>query len=157
MNEPSDRPQVCVGAVVVHDGALLLVQRGTEPGRGQWSIPGGRVEPREPLWEAVVREVREETGIEVAVDGLAGWVERTGETGAGAEGPHFVILDFFATPLEAEPDLVAGDDAADAAWVPLEDVSEADLVEGLAEFLVEAGVIDDTRPFHIEVLGPVTP
>src|SRR5690606_15457197 len=59
-------PQVCVGAVVMHDGALLLVQRAHDPEAGSWSLPGGRVEPGEPLWEAVVREVREETSLDVA-------------------------------------------------------------------------------------------
>lgn len=151
------RPQVCVGAVVVHDGALLLVRRGHAPEAGRWSIPGGRVEAGEPLWEAVVREVREEAGIDVAVDGLAGWAERLGDPAAGdaaGEEDHFVILDFFATPMDPAPRLRAGDDATDAAWIALEEVPEQELVDGLAEFLVDAGVIADTRPFGIHVVEP---
>jgi len=148
MNAP--KPVISVGAVVQHDGQLLLVQRGQEPETGRWSLPGGHVEFGEPLWEAVVREVLEETGLDVAVDGLAGWVERIDPSGTH----HFVILDFFATPLDPDPVPVAGDDAAAVRWVPLEDVSEAGLVDGLAEFLVDAGVIADTRPFHIEIHRP---
>jgi 8-oxo-dGTP diphosphatase len=127
---------VCVGAVVVDDDRLLLIRRGHGPAAGEWSLPGGRVEGGELLAEAVVRELREETGLEVVCGDLLGWVERMGDD------HHFVILDFVATllgPDNAEP--VAGDDAAEAAWVPLHEVADHRLVEGLAEFLHEHGVI----------------
>jgi ADP-ribose pyrophosphatase YjhB (NUDIX family) len=125
---------VCVGAVAVLDGRLLLVQRRLEPGAGQWSVPGGRVEAGETLAEAVVRELAEETGLEGVCGPLVGWVERIGDT------HHFVILDFEVTVLgDDEP--TAGDDALDARWVPLEDVAEWLLVDGLAEFLHEHGIL----------------
>jgi 8-oxo-dGTP diphosphatase len=129
-------PQVCVGAVAVDDDRLLLVRRRNRPGAGSWSVPGGRVEPGETVGEAVVREVREETGLEALCGPLLGWVERIGDE------HHFVILDFVVEILdEAEP--TAGDDAIDAAWIPLADVAEmTDLVDGLAEFLHEHGVLD---------------
>jgi 8-oxo-dGTP diphosphatase len=129
-------PQVCVGAVAVDDERLLLVRRGNAPGAGSWSVPGGRVEPGETVGEAVVREVREETGLEALCGSLLGWVERIGEE------HHFVILDFVVEVLEpADP--VPGDDAVEAAWIPLTDVAEmTDLVDGLAEFLHEHGVLD---------------
>lgn len=129
-----DRAEICVGAIVEDDGCLLLVRRGRGPAAGEWSIPGGRVEPGEMLAEAVVREVREETGLEVVCNDLVGWVERIGDD------HHFVILDFSATPLDPTPP-VAGDDAAEAAWVPLEQVADLHLVEGLAEFLHEHGIL----------------
>lgn len=130
----SPRPEVAVGAVVVHDGSLLLVRRGHGPAAGEWAVPGGRVEAGEMLAEAVVREVLEETGLECVCGELVGWVERFGDD------HHFVILDFWATVLEhGRP--VAGDDAAEVAWVPLEDVAEMALVEGLAEFLHEHGIL----------------
>jgi len=123
-----------VGAVVVVDGRLLLIRRGRGPAAGEWSIPGGRVEAGETLAEAVVRELREEAGLEGVCGELLGWVERIGAD------HHFVILDFRCTLLDdREP--VAGDDAAEVAWVPLADVAEQRLVEGLAEFLHDKGVI----------------
>lgn len=131
-------PELSVAAVVVHDGMLLLVRRGHGPAAGSWSVPGGRVEHGETLAEAVVREVAEETGLECICGELLGWVELLAEQ---AEGHHFVILDFVATVLEhGRP--VAGDDAAEAAWVPLGDVTHLRLVDGLAEFLHDHGVLD---------------
>jgi mutator protein MutT len=125
---------VCVGAIAVHDGRLLLVRRGAGPAAGEWSIPGGRVESGETLAEAVVRELGEETGVEAVCDGMVGWVERIGAD------YHFVILDFSVTVLD--PGLVrAGSDAAEVEWVPVEDVPHRRLVEGLAEFLHEHGVV----------------
>jgi len=131
---PALRAEVCVGAITVYDDELLLIQRDTEPGRGEWSVPGGRVEGGELLAEAVVREVREEAGVEVVCGPLVGVVERIDHD------RHFVILDFSATVLDPT-EAVAGDDAAAARWVPLADVAELPLVEGLAEFLHEHGVI----------------
>lgn len=128
-------PQLCVGAVATRTNELLMVRRGSHPGRGLWSVPGGRVESGETLAEAVVRELAEETGLEAVCGGLMGWVERIGPD------HHFVIMDFEVTVISSsEP--VAGDDAAEAAWVPVWTVPELPLVDGLAEFLAEHGVIE---------------
>lgn len=128
-------PRVAVGAVVVLDGDLLLVRRGRGPAAGRWSVPGGKVEPGELLAEAVVRELREETGLEAVCGPLVGVAERLDDE------HHFVILDFEATVLDGDHP-VAGDDAAEVAWVPLHLVAEQALVDGLAEFLHEHGIID---------------
>jgi 8-oxo-dGTP diphosphatase len=128
------RPEVCVGAVAVDDDRLLLIRRGRGPAAGEWSVPGGRVEAGETLAEAVVRELREETGLEGVCGSLVGWVERIGDE------HHHVILDFAVTVLEPEP-VVAGDDAAEGAWVPLAEVPSLTLVDGLAEFLHEHGIL----------------
>lgn len=125
-------PELCVGAVALDGGRILLIRRGRPPGRGRWSLPGGRVERGEALAEAVVREVLEETGLEVVCDGLLGWAELF-------DGGHWVVLDFAVTVLGGEP--TAGDDAAEAAWVPLEEVAELALTNGLAEWLHEHGII----------------
>ena len=128
------RPEICVGAIAVYDGRLLLVRRGHGPAAGEWSIPGGRVEAGETLAEAVVRELAEETGVEAVCDRFVGWVERI------AEDTHFVILDFAVTVLDPEG-AKAGSDAAEVDWVALEDVPHRRLVDGLAEFLHENGIV----------------
>jgi 8-oxo-dGTP diphosphatase len=129
-------PEVCVGAVVVEDGCLLLIRRGRGPAQGEWSVPGGRVEAGELLAEAVVRELAEETGLEGVCGEFIGWVERVGHD------YHHVILDFEVTLLNPEAEPVAGDDAQEAAWVPLVDVADVQLVEGLAEFLHDHNIIE---------------
>jgi 8-oxo-dGTP diphosphatase len=129
-------PQLCVGAIVVEDEQLLLIRRGHGPAAGFWSVPGGRVEPGELLAEAVVRELAEETRLEGVCGELVGWVERI------ADGYHFVILDFMVTLLDPTAEPVAGDDAADAAWVRLHEVADRPLAEGLAEFLHDHGILE---------------
>jgi mutator protein MutT len=130
----SPRPEVAVGAIAVDRDRLLLVRRGHGPAAGLWSVPGGRVEPGETLAEAVVRELVEETGLEGVADHFVGWVERIGD------GYHYVILDFVVTVLDPR-DPEAGTDAAEAEWVPLEEVVDRGLVEGLAEFLHDHGIL----------------
>jgi 8-oxo-dGTP diphosphatase len=125
----------CVGAIV-HDaaGRILLVRRANDPGRGQWSIPGGRVELGETDAGAVVREVQEETGLGVAVDRLAGVVER-----AGPGGVTYVIRDYVCTVTEgvAQP----GDDASEVAWVETHGLADLELVPGLIDALTGWGVL----------------
>jgi mutator protein MutT len=123
------RPELAVGAVCTNAEALLLVRRGRGPAAGEWSVPGGRVEWGETAHEAVVRETYEETGLEVVVDRFLGWVERI------HDAYHYVILDFAATVLDPTQSPRAGDDAAEAAWVPFDDVSDLNLVSGLYDFL----------------------
>jgi mutator protein MutT len=128
-------PTIAVGAICIHDGQMLLIRRGREPSRGKWSLPGGRVEKGELLADALVREVREETGLEVEVGELAGILEVPGEV-------HYVILDHFATVTEAsEP--VAGDDAAEARWVPLEEVGTLELTPRFLETLRGWGILPE--------------
>jgi mutator protein MutT len=137
VNSSRARPELAVGAVVVHDGRLLVVRRGRGPAVGKWSVPGGRIEPGETVRSAVAREVAEETGLTVDVGELATWVERIG---AEPERFHFVILDFFAT-VQGDATPTAGDDAADVRWVPVEQVRELDLVDELLDVLVALGTV----------------
>lgn len=127
-----ERPQIAVGAVVVHDGALLMVQRGHEPARGAWTLPGGRVEKGEYLEDALRREVLEETGIEIDVERLLGILEVVSE-------PHYVILDFLAT-TESQTEPRADTDALAARWVPLDEVQTLELTPRLVETLRAWGV-----------------
>src|SRR5215217_4759511 len=128
-----DGPVPCVGGLAYDDeGRLLLVQRANEPGRGLWSVPGGRVEPGETARDAVVREVAEETRLPVVVTRLAGVVER-----AAPGGAVYVIEDYVArlAPGADPASLQAGDDALDAAWVPIAELERLRCVEGLLDAL----------------------
>src|SRR5690349_20774625 len=101
----------CAGAIVQDDsGRLLLIRRGREPGKGLWSLPGGRVEPNESPAQAAVREVREETGLDVVAGPLVGQVERP-----GPDDQLYVIDDYLCTVRGGE--LRPGDDADDVRWV----------------------------------------
>ncbi|MFA1540691.1 NUDIX hydrolase [Actinomadura monticuli] len=126
----------CVGGIVRDgDGRLLLVRRGRPPGEGLWSIPGGRVEPGEDDPAAVARELKEETGLDVAVGALAGTVERPAPGGVIYE-----IHDYAATVTGGT--LRAGDDASDARWVRPGDLTGLPVTPGLLEALAEWGVLD---------------
>jgi ADP-ribose pyrophosphatase YjhB (NUDIX family) len=125
----------CVGAIVRDgDGRLLLVQRGHDPEAGRWSLPGGRVEPGETDAQALTREMREETGLIVTPGLLVGAVERP-----GTENTVLDIRDYAATVTGGT--LAAGDDAADARWVPSADVTSLPLTTGLADILRSWGVL----------------
>ena len=128
------RAEVAVGAIVRHSGELLLVRRGRPPAAGEWSVPGGRVEPGEMLAEAIVRELAEETGLQGVCGPFVGWVERIGDDS------HFVILDFEVV-VTGDTTPVAASDAAEARWWPIADVAKLQLVDGLAEFLHDHAVI----------------
>jgi 8-oxo-dGTP diphosphatase len=118
-----------VGAVIKDArGRLLLIRRGHEPGAGLWSLPGGRVEPGETDAEALVREMREETGLVVVAGRLLGSVRRP-----LANGDVLDIRDYAATIIGGA--LNPGDDAADARWVDAEDFGSLPVTEGLAEIL----------------------
>ncbi|HET8602424.1 MAG TPA: bifunctional GNAT family N-acetyltransferase/NUDIX hydrolase [Marmoricola sp.] len=131
-----DRVDVtAVGAVVVDDeGRVLLVQRGHEPERGRWTVPGGRVEEGESLAEAVAREVREETGLEVAVHEELWSLRKRVD-----DARDYVIRDFRATVTGGR--LRPGDDAPDARWVAPEDLDALPLTEDLLAWLRRAGVV----------------
>lgn len=122
----------CVGAVVFDaSGRLLLIKRANPPAQGQWSLPGGRQEPDESAEDGVVREVREETGLEVHVEREVGMVERQAPS-----GDTYVIRDFVCTAPRTE-EVVAGDDAADARFFEIEELTDVDTSEGLLEALRE--------------------
>ncbi len=148
------RVEVCVGVIAVHDGRLLLIRRGHGPGAGEWSLPGGRVEGGEAMVVAAARELAEETGLEAAVGGVAGVVERIGE------GFHYLIVDLWAE-LDEGAVPVAGGDAADARLVSLEELPGYPLSPGLAGFLAGIGCWPEGAPVTEElpdlVPGPPEP
>ncbi|MGH3991870.1 MAG: NUDIX hydrolase [Pseudonocardiaceae bacterium] len=126
----------CVGAVI-HDenGRLLLVRRATEPGRGRWSLPGGRVEPGESDADALRRELVEEVGLRVRVGELVGSVRR-----AAPGGHTFEIFDYRCAPLDGAA-LRPGDDAADARWVSAAEYHALRVVDGLTDTLAAWSVL----------------
>ena len=140
MERPPGPPVVAVGLVARDPaGRLLLVERGHPPHQGRWSLPGGRVEAGETLAVAAARELAEETGLEAAVGGIAGVVERIGE------GFHYLIVDLWAE-LASDAGPVAGGDAADARLVDPEELPGYPLSPGLAGFLAGIGCGPEGAP-----------
>ena len=110
------RPIPAVGVVCLRGDSVLLIRRGTPPRQGEWSLPGGRIEPGERAMDAALRELREETGVEAEITGLIAVVD-----GLFPEaGRHYVLIDYAARWLSGKP--VAGDDAAEARFVALDEV-----------------------------------
>jgi 8-oxo-dGTP diphosphatase len=98
-------------------GDVLLIRRAKEPRKGQWSLPGGKLEFGETLIEGVRREVREETGLEVEILGLIDVAETIRDAEAGAANDHFVLIDYSARVISGTA--VAASDAAEARWFAL--------------------------------------
>lgn len=131
--EYPNHPVLAVGAVVVRDGKVLLVLRGREPGRGLWSLPGGIVHHGETLQAAVVRELHEECGIEVAVEEAAEVVERMILDAEGCLQYHYVILDYQAKWLRGE--LASSEEVEDARWVDPGSLHQYQLTRGTADVI----------------------
>ena len=112
--EYPERPVVGVGGVVVHEGSVLLVKRGAEPLKGQWSLPGGAVELGETLQNAVEREMCEETGLQVRVLELVEAFERITRDDSGRPRYHYVLLDYVCEAVGGT--LQAGSDVVGVAW-----------------------------------------
>ena len=120
------RPVPAVGIICFRDEEVLLIQRGTPPRRGEWSLPGGRVEPGEPVREAALRELREETGVEATLLGLVDVVDAIFENRArDLITRHYVLVDFAAEWVSGE--VMAGDDAADARFFHLSDLASLEM------------------------------
>ncbi len=101
--EYPDHPIAGVGAVIVVDGKVLLAQRGSDPGYGTWSIPGGMVELGESLRDAVAREVREETGLDVEPGPIIEVLDRIILDESGRARYHYILIDFLCTAVNGTP------------------------------------------------------
>jgi ADP-ribose pyrophosphatase YjhB (NUDIX family) len=126
------QPVVGVGAVIICDGKILLEKRKNEPGKGKWSIPGGLVELGESAKETAIREVREETSLEVEKPMLIDVVDNVTRDENGEIKYHFVIVDYFVKLKGGVPK--ASSDAAELEWVQLSDVEDYDLTKTIREF-----------------------
>ena len=142
-----ERPVVGVGAVVLDGDRVLLVKRGHEPLKGQWSLPGGGVETGETLEAAIAREVREETGLDVEVGPMVEVLDRIGRDAAGIVEHHFVLVDFVC---RATGGLLRGaSDADDAEWVPLDRLTDYGVAAVTVQVIRKAfarGFLEGDRP-----------
>jgi 8-oxo-dGTP diphosphatase len=137
-----DRPFVGVGAVIVDAAArVLLVKRRFEPQAGQWSLPGGAVDVGETLAACVVREMREETGLEVEVGPVIEVFDRIMHDGDGRVQYHYVLVDYVCRPTGGT--LAAASDVADVAWAPVGALTPFALTAKATEVIARALVLAD--------------
>ncbi|HWY15097.1 MAG TPA: NUDIX hydrolase [Rhizomicrobium sp.] len=133
-----------VGAVVWNDeGAILLIRRSKPPRLGEWSLPGGKVEFGETLHAALLREVREETGLDVQIVDLLDTAEIILDAEAGAASAHFVLVDFTVRAVSGT--LAAGSDAADARWFSLDAIAKLHLWSETRRVIERSAEIHLTR------------
>ncbi|MBI3932351.1 MAG: NUDIX hydrolase [Acidobacteria bacterium] len=147
------RPTVGVGAVLIQDGRVLLVKRGKEPLRGRWVIPGGTVEPGEHLEAALIREIEEETGLEVRIGELLTVFDRIQRDREGRLEYHYVILDYLCELTGGS--LRAGSDADAVALVGPAELASYDLPEKAFE-VVREGFRRRGLPFEVALPNPPT-
>ena len=131
-----NRPFLAVSAAIIRDGKVLVVRRARKPALDLYTLPGGVVETGEALSEAVAREVREETALEIAVGTLAGHREVIMRDGEGRAERLFVILCFAAHWISGEP--VLNEELDDARWIDPAKLAEMRTTEGLAEIVAAA-------------------
>ena len=122
-----DRPYVGIGAVIVHEGRVVLVKRRFEPLAGQWSIPGGAVEAGESLEACITREMAEETGFLVQVGPVIEVLDRITRDDEGRILYHFVLIDYLCWPIGGE--LQAGSDVAEAVLAEPSELAQYELPE----------------------------
>jgi 8-oxo-dGTP diphosphatase len=121
-------PRVVVGVAAViwnNQGEVLLIRRAKAPRKGEWSLPGGKVEFGETLIEAVRREALEETDLVIEVLGMVDVVESVREADAGSPDGHYVLIDFGAKVVSGTAK--AGSDALDARWFTLDEIASSEL------------------------------
>jgi ADP-ribose pyrophosphatase YjhB (NUDIX family) len=131
-----ERPFLAVSAAIMRDGKVLVVRRARKPALGVYTVPGGVVEAGETLLDAVAREVREETGLEIEPVALAGHREVILRDEDGRVNRHFVILCFAARLLSGEIRL--NEELDEARWIAPADLADLKTTEGLQEIVVAA-------------------
>ena len=138
------RPVLAVSAAIIRDGKVLIVRRAREPASGLYTLPGGGVEVGETLSEAVKREVREETALEVELVGLAGYREAIGRDADGGIERHFVILPFAARWIAGQP--LLSEELSEAIWLDPAAISGLKTTAGLAEIVAAAMALMTKSP-----------
>ena len=138
-----DRPLVGVGGVVIHRNRVLLIRRGTEPLKGEWSIPGGMLELGEELAQGVRRELREETGLDVEPLEIIAAFDRIMREGERVKY-HYVIVDYVCRWKRGR--LTPASDVSDARWVRREDLPKHNLTEKATSVVLQAFEYFSRRP-----------
>jgi 8-oxo-dGTP diphosphatase len=150
MRSYPERPIVGVGAVILEGDRVLLIERGREPLKGRWSLPGGAVELGETCAEAIVREVREETGLLVEAGPIVAVLDRFRRDEEGRVAYHFVLIDFLCRPIGGT--LGPATDAADCRWATLDEAARLPMTEGALDVIrdamatQQAGRVDIGKP-----------
>ena len=133
-----------MGALIFRRGRVLLVERGKEPLKGYWSLPGGVLEVGESLKEGVCREVREETGLIVKAVEIAEVFERIMRDAGGKPEYHYVLIDFLCRVAGGK--LVPADDVSRAEWMPRRDLANYRITDGTVEVIERAYEKRKRRP-----------
>lgn len=126
------RPIVGVGALILKDGKLLLIKRGAKPGQGKWSIPGGLVELGERVQDAVIREVKEECGLDIEIEKLIDVFDSITRDEEGRVQYQFVVVNFLGKIKGGT--LKNADDVLEARWVSLDEVKKYNLTNSFRAF-----------------------
>lgn len=127
-----DQPVVGIGVVIVQDKKIVLIKRGNEPSRGKWTIPGGLVELAESPEITVVREAKEETGLDVENPVLIDVVSNVDLDAEGKVKYHYVIIDYLVHVIGGN--IAAASDALELRWVPFDEVDGYDLTASFRLF-----------------------
>jgi 8-oxo-dGTP diphosphatase len=127
-----DQPVVGVGSVIVQNQKIVLIKRGNEPSKGKWSIPGGHVELGEALKDAVIRETKEETCLDVENPTLIDVVENVDLDEYGKTKYHYVIIDYLVHIKSGN--IAAASDAEELRWVPFDEVENYNLTASFRVF-----------------------
>jgi 8-oxo-dGTP diphosphatase len=122
-------PELCAGSIVYREDKVLLIRRGTEPQKGFWSLPGGRVQMGESIRHAALRELKEETNLEGKFEEMMGWVDLL------IDEHHYVIVNLRCSVSNASS-LKAGDDAKEAKFFKLEELHDLDMNDRTRDFVL---------------------
>jgi 8-oxo-dGTP diphosphatase len=133
-----DKPMVGVGVLTRDRKRYLLIKRAAEPDAGLWSIPGGLVEVGEKAADAAIREMKEETGLDVEITGILGVVDKIVRDEEDRIKYHYVIIDYIATLTGGS--MRATSDALDARWIKAEELRSYELSPTLVELLKQVGI-----------------
>ena len=148
-----DNPFVGVGAVISGGDRVILIRRGKEPGYGRWSIPGGAVKIGEGLREALIREVREETGLEVKVGPMVEVLDRIVKDNEGRVAYHYVLIDYVCSVCGGK--LSPDTDALEARWVSIEELGYFDLPGITIAVIKKAWKMDKNAENHERLKPPI--